>query len=202
MMNNPSEFSMVATGLEFIKHGMRSVETVIDNLFADDTNEIHMLVYSFGDTSLLEPLKKFASKGKIVIVASDIETKIKVKHPDVYEILLELNKERNVTISDFESYWYCSECDRNFHGSTEKENHQNESGHSFAPWVTGFLHAKTIVKNRNEMVVGSANFTKGGMQNYYELGVHIKGIECEEVAAMIDKLAHNSNLTRIMTKNT
>ena len=58
-----------------------------------------------------------------------------------------------------------------------------------------------IVKNRNEMVVGSANFTKGGMQNYYELGVHIKGIECEEVAAMIDNLAHNSNLTRIMTKN-
>ena len=200
-MNNPSEFSMLATGSEFIKHGMRSVETVIHNLFADDTNEIHMLVYSFGDTSLLEPLKKFASKGKIVIVASDIETKIKIKHPDVYEILLELNKERNVTISDFESYWHCSECDRNFHGSTEKENHQNESGHSFTNWATGFLHAKTIVKNRNEMVVGSANFTKGGMQNYYELGVHIKGIECEEVATMIDKLAHNSQLTKIMAKN-
>ena len=125
MMNNPSEFSMVATGLEFIKHGMRSVETVIDNLFADDTNEIHMLVYSFGDTSLLEPLTKFASKGKIVIIAKDIETEIKVEKPDVYEILLELNRERNVTISDFESYWHCHECDRNIHGSTEKENHQN-----------------------------------------------------------------------------
>lgn len=201
-MSENSEFSMVATGLEFINRGMRSVETVIGNLLGDDAEQIHMLVYSFGDTSLLEPLKKLASEQKeIVIIAKDIETEIKTEKPKVYEILTDLNKEKNVTISDFESYWHCRECDRRFHGSAEKENHQNESGHKLEDYPTGFLHAKAIVKNRNEMVVGSANFTKGGMQNYYELGVHVKGIECDSMAAMIDKLAHNSNLTRIMAKN-
>jgi len=37
----------------------------------------------------------------------------------------------------------------------------------------GLLHAKVIVVDRKKAVIGSANFSKGGMKNHYELGVLI-----------------------------
>ena len=186
---------MLATGSEFIKHGMRSVETTIGKLLDDDAEEIHMLVYSFGNTKLLEPLKSLAGQGKkIVIVVRNIET----IEEEVYEILKEINREKQVTISDFKDFWHCYECDRRLHGADEKDKHVRETGHKIS--FERFLHAKTIVKNRNEMIVGSSNFTKGGLQNYYELGVYIKGIECSNMAEMIDSIAHDDKLTEILPK--
>ena len=191
---------MLATGSEFIKHGMMSVETAIGKLLDDDAEEIHMLVYSFGDPDLLEPLKLLAGQGKkIVIVVSNVEN-IKENHEQVYEILEEINREKQVTISDFKDFWHCYKCDSRLHGADEKDKHIRETGHKMKDYPTGYLHAKTIVKNRNEMIVGSSNFTKGGLQNYYELGVYIKGIECSDMAEMIDSIAHDDKLTEILPK--
>ena len=53
----------------------------------------------------------------------------------------------------------------------------------------GELHAKVIVADRRRAVIGSANFSFGGMANNYEIGVRIDGKEAWKVSKLIDSLA-------------
>ena len=192
-MENKRDFKLLVTGSEFLKHGITSIETEVSKLF-DDADEIHMLVYTFGyDLKLLEPLEKLASVGKrIVIVVNDLNK----QNEHVKDFLINLNKETRVTISNFKQLYFCDKCDRRISGSEEKEKHEKEIGHTIRP--KGFLHAKAIVKNRNEMVTGSSNFSTSGMQNHYEMGFYVRGVECNTVASMIEDLAHNKELTEII----
>ena len=48
------------------------------------------------------------------------------------------------------------------------------------------LHAKVIVRDRDVAVVGSANFSWGGMASHYEVGVYLDGDEAETLADMIN----------------
>ena len=62
-----------------------------------------------------------------------------------------------------------------------------------------FPHVQPIpLANRNEMVTGSSNFSTSGMQNHYEMGFYVRGVECNTVASMIEDLAHNKELTEII----
>ena len=51
------------------------------------------------------------------------------------------------------------------------------------------LHAKTVVADRKRAVVGSANFSWGGMTTNYELGVLLEGDAAWDLARLIDLLA-------------
>ncbi len=193
-MENKRDFKLLATGTEFLKHGITSTETEVSKLF-DDADEIHMLVYAFGhDLNLLKPLEHLASIGKrIVIVVNDLYN----EQPEhVRNFLINLNKETRVTISNFKRIYFCDKCDRRISGSEEKDKHEKETDHAVRD--RGFLHAKAIVKNRNEMVTGSSNFSTFGMQNHYEMGFYVRGVECNTVASMIEDLAHNKELTEII----
>lgn len=53
----------------------------------------------------------------------------------------------------------------------------------------GDLHAKVIVADRMRAVIGSANFSFGGMANNYEIGVRFEGEEAWTVSKLIDSLA-------------
>ncbi|MDA7953116.1 MAG: phospholipase D family protein [Nitrosopumilus sp.] len=53
----------------------------------------------------------------------------------------------------------------------------------------GDMHAKVIVADRSCAVIGSANFTFGGMTRNYEIGVRIEGKEAGRLSALIDSLA-------------
>jgi len=54
------------------------------------------------------------------------------------------------------------------------------------------LHAKAVVSDRKRAVVGSANFSWGGMATNYELGVLIDGDAAWDLARLIDVLASQS----------
>ena len=53
----------------------------------------------------------------------------------------------------------------------------------------GELHAKVIVADRKRAVVGSANFSFGGMTKNYEIGVRLEGREAWKLSKLIDSLA-------------
>ncbi|MHA1949150.1 MAG: phospholipase D-like domain-containing protein [Candidatus Thorarchaeota archaeon] len=51
------------------------------------------------------------------------------------------------------------------------------------------LHAKVIVSDRKEAIVGSANLTWGGMVGNYEIGVLLEGEVAWKLGSLIDKFA-------------
>lgn len=50
------------------------------------------------------------------------------------------------------------------------------------------MHGKVLVADREQMLVGSANFTAGGMARNLELGVKVEGVAAAEMCAVIDEL--------------
>lgn len=52
----------------------------------------------------------------------------------------------------------------------------------------GPLHAKVIVSDRSEGIVGSANFTGAAMDRNHEIGVHVRGALAEDLAMLLDSL--------------
>ena len=64
----------------------------------------------------------------------------------------------------------------------------------------GDLHAKTIVANRRRAVVGSANFSIGGLDRNYELGLYVTGNTAFNLASFVDSIAKNPNLCTLITE--
>ena len=64
----------------------------------------------------------------------------------------------------------------------------------------GDLHAKTIIANRSRAVVGSANFSVGGLDKNYELGLYVTGDTAFKLASFVDSIASNSNLCTLITE--
>lgn len=51
------------------------------------------------------------------------------------------------------------------------------------------LHAKILVVDRKKAVIGSANFSWGGMYANYEVGLFVEGEIAWELAGIIDALS-------------
>jgi cardiolipin synthase len=52
------------------------------------------------------------------------------------------------------------------------------------------LHAKVLIIDRMKALVGSANFTWGGMFTNYEVGIKVEGEVAWKLAALVDTLAY------------
>jgi phosphatidylserine/phosphatidylglycerophosphate/cardiolipin synthase-like enzyme len=57
------------------------------------------------------------------------------------------------------------------------------------------LHAKIVVVDRKRALVGSANFSWGGMFSNYEIGLAIQGRAAWKLAAVVDDLATASGVS-------
>lgn len=57
----------------------------------------------------------------------------------------------------------------------------------------GPLHAKVLVSDRSEAIVGSANFTGAAMDKNHEIGLYLRGALAEELAALLDTLVARSS---------
>jgi cardiolipin synthase len=55
------------------------------------------------------------------------------------------------------------------------------------------LHAKALVIDRKKAVIGSANFSRGGMVVNHELAVLFEGDQAWYLAKLIDDLAHQTD---------
>lgn len=51
------------------------------------------------------------------------------------------------------------------------------------------FHAKAVVIDRKRALIGSANFTWGGMAINHEIGVLLKGKYAWDIASLIDRFA-------------
>lgn len=57
------------------------------------------------------------------------------------------------------------------------------------------MHGKAVVADRQRALVGSANFTTGGLQRNVELGLRVDGAAAREVVEFIERLAQEKWLT-------
>ncbi len=63
------------------------------------------------------------------------------------------------------------------------------------------LHAKAVVSDRERAIIGSANFSWGGMATNYELGVLLDGDAAWDIARLVEILASQSVLQARQTDN-
>ncbi len=62
----------------------------------------------------------------------------------------------------------------------------------------GLLHAKVLVVDRKTAVLGSANFSKGGFDDHYEIGLLIENKDITwQLAGLIDSLRDSDLTSRI-----
>lgn len=59
------------------------------------------------------------------------------------------------------------------------------------PGCNELVHAKVLVVNRQHAIIGSANFTYGGLTANHELGVWLKGSEAWELARALDRIEYH-----------
>lgn len=59
------------------------------------------------------------------------------------------------------------------------------------------LHAKILVVDRNEALVGSANLTWKGLVGNHELAVVVSGSAASVIAKLLDKLCSDSRATKV-----
>jgi phosphatidylserine/phosphatidylglycerophosphate/cardiolipin synthase-like enzyme len=62
---------------------------------------------------------------------------------------------------------------------------------------TTVLHAKAVVVDRSQALVGSSNLTWRGMAENYELGLLVTGRVAENVAAALDRLKASSHAKQV-----
>lgn len=56
------------------------------------------------------------------------------------------------------------------------------------PWQAALLHAKVIVADSETALIGSANFTAGGLRNNIELGVRLTGPLTAQIEQLLTRL--------------
>ena len=150
---------IIGTGLEFIKYGIRSTESVIEEMIQSAKYEIQIMAFVFTSRSIkiLQLLEKKAEDGvNITIVINNLNE----QEHNIIKLLKYLTVKFSpyVTIIDFNN------------GSSRQ------------------LHAKVVVVDRSTAVIGSANLTWSGMVNNYELGVVVDGSAARKIGSIIDGL--------------
>ncbi len=173
-----TDATIIATGTEFVNKGLRRTQPVIQDMIKNANKSIHILNYSFGPDAegLWDMLDDILGKGKhVTIVVNDL-SRLDDDNPHekkVKERLYGLNNQFGK---------------RNFVLADFKK-------------PDGWMHAKVIVADRKKLVIGSANLSKGGLKNHYEMGVLIEGEESWKVAKIIQQTAINKELCTIVPPN-
>ena len=173
-----TDATIIATGTEFVNKGLRRTQPVIQDMIKNANKSIHILNYSFGPDAegLWDMLDDILGKGKhVTIVVNDL-SRLDDDNPHekkVKDRLYGLNNQFGK---------------RNFVLADFKK-------------PDGYMHAKVIVADRNKMIIGSANLSKGGLKNHYEMGVLIEGEEAGMVAKIIQQTSINKELCTIVPPN-
>jgi cardiolipin synthase len=170
-----TDVTIIATGPEFVNQGLRRTQPVIEDMINNANKSIHILNFSFGPDAegLWDMLDDILGKGKhVTIVVNDL-SRLDDDNPHEKKV-----KER-------------------LYGLNNKFGKRNFVLADFKK-PDGWMHAKVIVVDREKMVIGSANLSKGGLKNHYEMGVLIEGREPWNIADVIEKTAMNKELCTIV----
>ena len=153
-----SEIQILATGPELVKEGVRAIEPVVQEIMLGASKEIQIVGYVF--TPHANQVLGLAQRAaeKGITVTFVVNNLDSQNEKVRFELLRLRNNYSRVRVVDFH----------------DKEGRQ--------------LHAKVVVVDRQSAVIGSANFSWGGMVANYEIGVLIVGDAAWKLAQVIDRL--------------
>ena len=143
---------ILATGPDLVKIGLRGIEPVIEEIIMEANQEIQLLVYVFTPKAI----------HLLKLLEHSLERGI-----DVTIVINSLSKQ-NETIKTELNLLKSKYDHLKIINLFEAENH--------------YLHAKLVVVDRKKAVVGSANFTWGGMYGNYEVGLLVEGEQVWKLA--------------------
>ena len=150
---------IVATGPELIKYGVRSFESVLEEMIDSAQREILAVSYviSTGAFPIIKRMVRAAERGvRVSVVINSLQD--------------------------------TSEEIRNYITNNQKRLQQLFRVTSFRD-IKGYnIHAKVVVVDRRKVVVGSANLSWRGIAENYEIGIVIEGEPAWKIAGLIEEL--------------
>jgi phosphatidylserine/phosphatidylglycerophosphate/cardiolipin synthase-like enzyme len=165
-MNN-DKTSILVTGINWMGAGIGSIETAMEHLFQDASDELLLTVYSISTRTdlLFDLLDAALSRGvqtKMVINSFEKQPRRVVKR-----------------LRDFVS------------------KYPHFLLHGFSGGDQSDLHAKVIVADRKVALVGSSNLSWRGMVTNYELAALVRGDAAGVTAQAVDRLLASENVVRV-----
>lgn len=154
-----NRIDILATGPKFIGRGIRGTEPVVEEILRQARSEIHIAAYVFTSSAM----------HLIDLIEQAAERGVKV----------------TMVINNLEDHY------ENVRTRLKSVKSRFEFVRlvDFMDVEGGQLHAKVVVVDRKKAVIGSANFTKGGMVANYEIGAFVEGDKAWALAELIDILA-------------
>ncbi|HOW13305.1 phospholipase D-like domain-containing protein [Methanosarcina sp.] len=156
--HNTDNVEILVTGPIIMNGGIRGTETVIEELINEAKHEIHLVSYLFTSKAL--------HILELIKEASERGVKVTI-------IVNDIESQEHKIVSELKamslSFPYVKVYD-------------------FKDPKNRPLHAKIIISDRNKAVVGSANFSWGGLYTNYEIGLLIKGPIVWELSEVVDNL--------------
>jgi len=149
---------ILVTGAELLNKGHRGFEPVVQDLVQNARSEIQLAAYVL-TSSTTELLNLLGVAASRGVSVSIVVNRLSRQHPTVRRWLEGApSRWRGFIVGDF------------------AHNDRRE------------LHAKVCVTDRSRAVVGSANFTWGGLVSNYEIGVEVEGVLAWKLGALVDEL--------------
>lgn len=149
---------IVVTGAELLRQGHRGFEPVVQELIVGSRSELQLVAYLFTPAAL----------DLLDLVGRAAERGVQV----------------SIVVNRFDRM--SSEVKKWFHDATRHWERFRVS--DFSKEGKRELHAKLCVSDRKRAVLGSANFTWGGLVSNYEVGVELSGESAWKLAAIVDEL--------------
>lgn len=163
---SPSEPRIVATGTAWIGSGVRSIESALDDLFRGAEHEVQITAYSI-------------SSGADLLLDS-LEMCL-ARGVSVTMIVNQLGEQPLVVLKKLRKmaaqYPHYNLLDFNGPNNTN-------------------LHAKLVVADRNQALIGSSNLSRRGLLTNHELGVVVVGHAASVAAKAIDELSRSQYTAR------
>lgn len=157
-----TKVEILGTGAQFMKQGVRGIEPVIEEIIMQASKEIQILAYIF-TSKALHILKQVEQAAK--------------KGIRITIIVNDLQSQDKVIRSRLENM---------------EDNFPHVHVIDFAENTERQLHAKIVVVDRQIAVIGSANFSWGGMYSNYEIGLLVEGEPAWKIAQLVDSLEKGS----------
>ena len=204
-----TDIKILATGPDFLKPGIRATASVTEEIMGSVTDELHILAYVISDDAenflklLEDSLEKSIATTLVINNLKNqdqrVQKKFKIwqeKFP--YFKLVDFDRKKS---SQMQSKYAgtCSKCGKSW-DIGDSVFYQNEpklmckdpecfesNGGKILQVQT--LHAKVIVADRKKAILGSANFSWGGMSSHYEIGVLVEGKDARTLSELVDEIA-------------
>jgi phosphatidylserine/phosphatidylglycerophosphate/cardiolipin synthase-like enzyme len=209
---------ILATGLDFLQSDVSATAPMIESIMKNPSQSLYILAYVISnDAKNFLKLLGDAIETKIptILVINDLQNQsnqvidqLELWNKDHENFrLVDFNRKKQVQIASRYS-GTCTKCGTSFKSGELIFFQQKNTDENISQLICKnekcfvsnggnllqkkILHAKVIVVDREKAVVGSANFSYGGMASHYEVGVYVDGDEAETLAKMIESVADST----------